>query len=275
MNRVFLNRVTKSFPVESGETKVVIRDLSLEILAGRFTTIVGPNGCGKTTLLNLVAGLLAQDSGEIGIQTAHGGSPQIGYVWQDYRASLLPWFSVQENITFPLRLRGVPRKERRQVAQEALSGFSTDIDLGVPVYRLSGGQQQLVCLLRSTVANPDILLLDEPLSALDQCARWTMAFRIERFWMEHPMPALFVSHDVDEAVMLADQILLMSRDGGKTAGTIHNPLPRPRNAKMLTAPEHIRCRENVIEFLFKEGAIRDRDSITNAELRKTLQHQLD
>ena len=220
-------------------------------------------------MLNLIAGLVTPDAGEIRIETVGNKTPHIGYVWQDYRASLLPWFSVGENISFPLMLANISNKRRKALAEQALSGFVTDIGVEDPVYRLSGGQQQLVCLLRSSIADPDILLLDEPLSALDQPTRWTMAFHIERSWMERRIPALFVSHDIDEAVMLADQILLMGRNGGQIVDILENTLHRPRSAKMLTSSEHIRCRDQVIQFLFEQGAIRDRHSQTNRLISRT------
>ena len=242
---------------QNGETNLVLRDVSVEFSNGRFTTIVGPNGCGKTTLLNTVAGLVSPDSGSVHIVTDHEGPARIGYVWQDYRASLLPWLSVADNISFPLKIHGASRRERHKAALEALSVFASDIRPDDPVYSLSGGQQQLVCLLRSYISNPDVLLLDEPLSALDQFTRWTMAFRIEEFWLRNRTPAIFVSHDVDEAVMLADEVLLMSQEDGRIMRTIENPLPRPRNKRMLTSKEHIQCREEVIDFLFTQGAIRD------------------
>jgi NitT/TauT family transport system ATP-binding protein len=265
MAHIELKEVRKEFPSENGRPNVVISDLSLRLPHGSFTALVGANGCGKTTLLNLIAGIMKPDAGTVAIHTGEQRDAKVGYVWQDYRASLLPWRDVGENISFPLRLRGVRKSERLAIARKALAGFTTDIQIDNPVYSLSGGQQQLVCLLRSIVANPDVLLLDEPLSALDQSARWTMAFRIERAWMEHPMPALIVSHDVDEAVMLADRLIYISRSGGRIAASSENPLPRPRSVRMLTSAEHIRCREAVIEFLSQEGALRDRDSNSNSE----------
>lgn len=256
MSSVNVIGLNKIFDVDDRKN-VVLKDLSISFSAGRFTTIVGPNGCGKTTLLNSIAGLVQPDSGSVSIETESGAPPTIGYVWQDYRASLLPWMNVVDNIALPLRIRGMDRSERRAVGRDLLKSFSSEIKSSDRVYNLSGGQQQLVCLLRSFVARPDVLLLDEPLSALDQFTRWTMAFRIEEFWMKKPIPAIFISHDVDEAVMLADEIILMSRDCGRVHGIVENVLPHPRNKRMLTAPEHIRCREQVIDFLFHQDAIRD------------------
>ena len=262
-NRIIVEEVRKGFVNDEGELNLVLDGLSLELPQGTFATLVGPNGCGKSTLLNLVAGLTAPDSGQVTITTSDGEAPRIGYVWQNYRESLLPWLTVGENVCFPLRVQGVGRSVRRKVAQAALEGFSADIQIDQKVYSLSGGQQQLICLLRSSVSNPHVLLLDEPLSALDQPTRWTMAFRIEQLWMKSRMAALFVSHDVDEAVMLSDRVLLMSRNGGRIAEVVENLLPRPRNVQMLSSAEHIGCRNAVIEFLFAQGAIRESTSQRN------------
>jgi NitT/TauT family transport system ATP-binding protein len=258
MTKISLKNVTKSYPSASGDSKVVLSNLSLDISDSLFITIIGPNGCGKTTLLNLIAGIIKPDSGIIEIQSQNGASPSVGYVWQDYRASLLPWLDVADNIAFPLRIHGKSREERRAVAKQILSEFNSSIDHRQKIYQLSGGQQQLVSILRSAVSNPDLLLYDEPLSALDQPTSWSMAFRIEQVWMSHKVPAVFVSHDVDEAVMLANQILLMSRELGKIKKVLYNDLPRPRNIKMLSSSEHMRLREEVIDFLSEEGALQDR-----------------
>jgi len=259
MTKISLTDVSKSYPSPAGGSKAVLSSLSLEIPNPLFTTIIGPNGCGKTTLLNLIAGIVKPDSGIVRIESVNGFNPRVGYVWQDYRASLLPWLDVAENIALPLRIQGVSRDTRREVAKQILSEFNSSIDINQKIYQLSGGQQQLVSILRSAVAKPDMLLYDEPLSALDQPTSWSMAFRIEQVWMARKVPAIFVSHDVDEAAMLADQILLMSRDG-KIKSVIENDLPRPRNVKMLSAREHLSARDHVIEFLSEEGALRDQSA---------------
>lgn len=257
MTKIYLKHITKSFKSSNGNSKLIISDLNLEISSSMFITIIGPNGCGKTTLLNIIAGIIKPDDGMVKIETDSGKNPIIGYVWQDYRASLLPWLDVADNISFPLRILGRKRKERREMAFKILSDFNTSFSPNQKIYQLSGGQQQLVCILRSAISRPDIFLFDEPLSALDQPTSWSMAFHIEKIWMEQKVPMIFVSHDIDEAILLADKILLMGRNGGKIEQTIINDLPRPRNVKMLTSSKHIYCREQVIDFLTQNGAIKD------------------
>lgn len=247
--------VSKSFP-KNGTYRKVLRSISIALRSGEFTTLVGANGCGKTTLLNVVAGLVAPEEGTVSYLTDHGEEARIGYVWQNYRASMLPWMTVAENIAFPLRLAGLSRGERRSAVNGLLARFLKDVSPEHPCYELSGGQQQLVCILRSLTVRPDVLLLDEPFSALDQQRSWQMALYVEELWRERQPPVLFVSHDLDEAILLADRILLMSPDG-RIAGSLSNALPRPRSLKMLTAAEHLRCRSQIVRF-FHDGRVEDK-----------------
>ena len=249
-----LNDISKSFYNDQGEEQTVLKDFSLEISQPKFSTIVGPNGCGKSTLLNIIANVIKPTAGTI--HDSEGVLESIGYVWQDYRASLFPWQTVGENITFPLKVKGESKSNRKDKALQILSEFGSNLDADQMVYELSGGQQQLVNLLRNMVIQPKLLLLDEPFSALDQSNRWSMAFRLERLWQELHVPVLFVSHDIDEAVMLADEILLINKNG-ELAKRIYNNLQRPRNIEMLYSDRHILCRKEVIEFLFEQGAIKN------------------
>ena len=247
-----IRNVNKSFYTGNGEILPVLRDISFKISSDSFTTLIGPNGCGKTTLLRIIAGLDVPDSGDVIVKGSKNSSIQVGYVWQNYRSSLLPWFDVGENVAFPLRLHGVERQSRRQIAGKLVDEFMPGISLKDRTYQLSGGQQQLVSVLRSLVVEPDVLLLDEPFSALDQERRWVMGSYVEKAWLKISVPIVFVSHDVDEAVLLADSILLMSRRSGKIDKELKNPLPRPRSQNMLTAKEHLTCRSEILDFLFDE-----------------------
>ena len=149
--------------------------------------------------------------------------------------------TVSENIAYPLRIQGVQSAVRKERANASLERFPLGIRPDQYPYQLSGGQQQLVSLLRSLVVQPDFILLDEPFSALDQQTRWAMAFHMEKVWMKDPVPTVFVSHDVDEAVMLADQVALMGRSG-RIEAIVENPLPHPRDVSLLTSQEHVQCR---------------------------------
>jgi len=259
MKRVVLDGISKSFARGGGAKAKVFDSLSLELGDDEFTSLIGPNGSGKTTLLNIIASVTRPDSGTVEIRTQHRGAPHIGFVWQDYRASLLPWYSVAENIAFPLRISGQGRQERKKRAESLLRMFTGDVRAEQRISELSGGQQQLVNVLRSFIDDPDVLLMDEPFSALDQQRRWTLALYVQKAWLAAPKPVLFVSHDIDEGVLLADKILLLSARQGKIQRTLHNPLPRPRTIAMLTAAEHLACRKAVIEFLADEGLVQGKD----------------
>ena len=250
---VSASNVSKAFPLPDGSIRTVLRDVCLTLQGNQFTALVGPNGCGKTTLLNIIAGLLPPDSGTVSFGAIENSLPRIGYVWQDYRASLLPWLSAAENVAFPLRLHGLSRRIRLDTASGMMREFMPGVDPSKPCYQLSGGQQQMLCLLRSAISKPDVLFFDEPFSALDQNRRWAMTTYVERIWHGIACPALFISHDVDEAILLADEVLLMSRNG-QIESRVQNTLPRPRRKNLLTHAQHIACRDAVIAFLLAQDA---------------------
>ncbi len=245
--RLVLDNVHKCFK-SNGITKNVLNGVSLELKSGQFTTLVGPNGSGKTTLLNICAGHVSPDIGYREIVTENHNEPNVGFVWQDYRSSLLPWLNVYENISFPLRIKGLKRNQREDIVMNLLEEYLPDVPPSKPCYELSGGQQQMVVLLRSTTIKPDIFLLDEPFSSLDQQRSWNMALFVESIWLESRPPTLFVSHDIDEAILLADRILLVTGDG-KIEDSVQNDLSRPRSLEMLKSPEHLECRATLMDFL--------------------------
>ena len=256
MSILKLDGICKSYKSSNGERKQVISDFSFEVKTPKFYTIVGPNGCGKTTMLNIIAKTTVPDSGTVLYPSSPNGKLKIGYIWQDYRASLFPWLTVGENITFPLKVKRVPRKKRDQTAQKLLNEFGINLNIHDHTYQLSGGQQQIVNILRNMVISPELLLLDEPFSALDQYNRWALAFKFESIWRKLNVPVFFVSHDVDEAVLLADEILLLNKTGNIEKVLCNNE-PRPRKVEMLSSANHNACRKEVIEFLFEKGAFND------------------
>jgi NitT/TauT family transport system ATP-binding protein len=243
--------LTKRYGTQEADARFVLDNLNLEVGAGTIATLIGPNGSGKTTFLNIVAGMIRADAGSVQVGSS-GGSPRIGYVWQDYRSSLLPWLSAEDNIAFPLRLQGMSRHERSKIARAAAQRFLPALDVSRPCHELSGGQQQMVSVLRSLVSKPDVLLLDEPFSALDQESRWSMAYHVQEAWMSLAVPTVFVSHDIDEAIMLGDEIHLMSRREGRVIESLRNPTARPRTLESLKSHEHLRCRAVVLDFLVAE-----------------------
>jgi len=239
-----LVNVSKSF---NGNN--VLSDFTFHIEDGKFYTIVGPNGCGKSTLLNIIAETIEKDAGDI-IPTKI--DLRIGYVWQNYRASLFPWLSITENIAFPLKVRGKSSVERKEAVEILMENFGIEINLKKKIYNLSGGQQQLVNILRALIIEPHLILLDEPFSALDQYKSWHMGFELEKMWFQHKSSVFFVSHNVDEAILLADEIILMNKRGG-IEKVIKNTMPRNRTKEMMIADEHLEYKKEIVEFLFDQN----------------------
>lgn len=256
-----LSEVTKSFQGRDDDPTTVLRHVNFEVRPQEVCALLGTNGSGKTTLLNIAAGVLSPDSGSVERLPATNGP--IGFVWQDYRSSLLPWASVAENVAFPMRLRGVSKEERRSHAESQLSLFELTDYADARCHELSGGQQQLVALIRALASSPAYLLLDEPLAALDSERTWRALEALESAWMERPIPTIIVSHDIDEAILASDRVALLSKASGSIGGDLSVPLPRPRSREMLLAPEHASTRNEILEFLLTDarGATRRSSSV--------------
>lgn len=262
---VHLHRVSKGYPRADGSIVSVLKDCSMEIEEPQIWSLVGPNGAGKSTVLHLLADLIKPDSGTVTVTPwteLDRYQPMVGYVWQNYRASLLPWLSVADNISFGLKMQGrneytksagYNKSQMLEMANILLKRFAPRIAPAQKCYELSGGQQQMVSLMRSFAMEPDVLLLDEPTSALDASARWGIVRHLEDIWASRPIPVIYVCHDVDEAVLVADKIALLSRHTGQLAGIVENHSERPRSARMLASAEHVRCRREVLDFLLSEG----------------------
>jgi sulfonate transport system ATP-binding protein len=207
-----------------GDTPV-LRGIDLEVPAGQFLAVVGKSGCGKSTLLRILSGLDAPSGGSFSFVQSEGGSasPNARIVFQEPR--LLPWASVAQNVVVGLGpgQGGAPALAK---ATAALAEVQLDEKAGVWPAQLSGGQRQRVALARALVSGPDFLALDEPLGALDALTRITMQGLVERVWLEQGFTALFVTHDVSEAVALADRVVVL--DGGRIALDIAVPQERPR-----------------------------------------------
>ncbi len=214
----------------------VLHDLDLEVPAGQFLAIVGKSGCGKSTLLRLLVGLDTPTSGRISFVGADGAEtpPSARIVFQEPR--LLPWASVVDNVAVGLG-EGVDRRQARRQAETALAEVQLAEKAGEWPSRLSGGQRQRAALARALVSQPGFLAMDEPLGALDALTRITMQSLVERVWQEQGFTALFVTHDVTEAVALADRVIVL--DEGRIALdiTIDHPRPRQRGAADLAEIE--------------------------------------
>lgn len=218
---VAVRAVSKAYPgVEA------LREVSLDCPAGRLTTLLGPSGCGKTTLLKIIAGLIKADAGTVEVlgRTVCGPGPERAFVFQDF--ALLPWANVVRNVAFGLELRDVPKSEREAVAahyiaEVGLKGFETKYP-----HELSGGMRQRVGLARALAVKADVLLMDEPFSAVDEQTRRKFQEDLLRLVAQERKTFLFVTHSIEEAVYLSDRIVLLSRRPGRIWKVIEPDLPR-------------------------------------------------
>lgn len=227
----------------------------LDVAKGEVVSIFGPNGCGKSTLINMMAGLISTDGGTI----LFGGKPardaKLSYVFQNYREALFPWLSAFANIAYPLKLAGVPRAERRARVEAIVAAFGLPIDLARYPYELSGGQQQSVSILRALVTEPDVLFLDEPFSALDYETTLLMRDRLQDVQARLGTTTLIVSHDLEEAVYLADSILLLSRNPTRVAARLLYDAPRPRRPEIVTGKRFVETKRRALEIFRREARL--------------------
>jgi NitT/TauT family transport system ATP-binding protein len=228
--------VDLSFAVRGGGRLQVLDGMSLEVADGGIVALIGPNGCGKSTLLRAIAGLLAPDRGAITLDGAPitGPDPRIGLVFQEPR--LLPWRSAADNITYPLELAGWPPD--RRAARLAELADLVALDPGVTGNRpaeLSGGMRQRVALARALALEPEVLLLDEPFSALDALSRERFDLELLRLWERAATTIVFVTHSIAEAIFVADRIVVMSPRPGRVVADLPVELARPRSFDDLDA----------------------------------------
>jgi len=225
-----LRDVAHAFRARNGEPLQALDGVDLTVPGGGIVALIGPNGSGKSTLLRVAAGLLAPARGEILLDGARvtGPDPRIGLVFQEPR--LLPWRSAADNITYPLELAGWPRERRDQRLGELLELVGLDTDAtGARPAELSGGQQQRAALARSLALQPDVLLLDEPFSALDALTRERFDLELLSLWERTAPTIVLVTHSIPEAIVVADRVVVLTARPGRVAADIPVDLPRPRS----------------------------------------------
>lgn len=237
--------VEKRFVIQ-GKPTPVLQNVNVDCPPGSFTALIGPSGCGKSTLLRLVAGLDTQDEGEVSIDGLPPRKVQpsgrLGIAFQD--AALLPWRSVQDNVALPLQVLGRSIREAQPRIDELIDLVGLSNFKDARPGQLSGGMRQRVAIARSLVTDPEFLLLDEPFGALDQILRRTMNLELQRIWKASGATTLLVTHGIDEAVFLADQIVVMHARPGRVAKVIKVDFPRPRREELFSDPAfHALCDE--------------------------------
>jgi NitT/TauT family transport system ATP-binding protein len=225
--RVRVDSVSKQYPGQDGPVQA-LENVSFDVEDGEFVCIVGPSGCGKTTLFRIIAGLESATSGEVYLsgEQVDEPTPNMGVVFQEYH--LFPWRTVRGNVAFGLEKQGTPKAERRERVDHlidlvGLEGFSESYPK-----ELSGGMKQRVAIARALAADPELLLMDEPFGAVDAQTREMLQTELLDIWRETEKTVLFVTHDVEEAVKLADRIVVMAKEPGRIRETVEVDLPRPR-----------------------------------------------
>ena len=243
--------VGQTFDTASGSLET-LRGLDLEIRRNEFIAILGPSGCGKSTLLRLTAGLLKPTAGQIEIfgQPVTGPSDDIGMVFQ--KATLLPWASVEDNVVFPAKhKRGRVSTQERERARDIIASVGLEgFEKRLPS-ELSGGMQQRVGIARALFLNPEILLMDEPFSALDALNREVMGFELLKIWEASPKTVMFITHSISEAVLLADRVIVLSERPANVQENLVIDLPRPRKIETIDQVAMQEYISHLRTFLFK------------------------
>jgi NitT/TauT family transport system ATP-binding protein len=230
--KIVVSDLVKSFAGPHGPI-MAIDHVSIAIPTGEFFMIVGPSGCGKTTLLRILAGLESATAGEVGIERSGDGRPGNAMVFQG--ESIFPWMTVFENAAYGLRMRRRPAAEVREIVGHYLDRTGLARFADAYPHQLSGGMKQRVSIARAFANDPEILLMDEPFSALDEQNRTLLQEELLRIWDEHKKTVLFITHSVDEAVSLGDRIMVMTAHPGRAKAIVEVPFERPRQVLELRA----------------------------------------
>jgi NitT/TauT family transport system ATP-binding protein len=225
---------------------------NLDLPRGEIVSIFGPNGCGKSTLMNMIAGLVPLDAGQILFDGKDLKDTAIGYVFQNYRDALFPWISAWENIAYPLKRQGLKPAAVKARVDELVALFEIRFDLKRYPYELSGGQMQTVCIMRSLATRPEVLFLDEPFSALDFEMTLFIRAKLQEAQLAMGTTMVIVSHDLEDAVFLADHILLLTRRPTRIAEIVPFTLPRPRRPESVADPEFVRVKAHTLEVFRRE-----------------------
>jgi NitT/TauT family transport system ATP-binding protein len=251
---IALRGVSKRFATRDRNGLLALDDVSLTIEDGTFVALIGPSGCGKSTLLRLVNGLLPLSGGriEIGGVPVQGPRDDMAMVFQS--PVLMPWATVLQNVTFPLRLKrqcgpADVRRARDLLAKVGLAGFEQSRP-----HELSGGMQQRVAICRALVQQPRVLLMDEPFGALDALTREELSLELLSIFAGSGMTVLFVTHSIPEAVLLADRVVTLSARPGRISDVMPVPLPRPRDFAQEALPEFQACTRHLRALIFRRAA---------------------
>jgi NitT/TauT family transport system ATP-binding protein len=252
---IAIDRVTKLFRrTRSAPAEPALLDVSLQIEPGTFTCLVGPSGCGKSTLLNLIGGFLLPDRGTLLVDgmAVRGPGPERGMIFQE--PTLFPWLSVRQNVLFGPRAQHKVSAAVRHEADELLRIVGLQAFAEHYPHQLSGGMKQRLAIARALINHPGVLLMDEPFGALDAITRGHMQSFLLNLWVAHRTTIVFVTHDVEEAVLLADRVVVMSPRPGRIAAVVPVDIAQPRSALSVDSSEQVEIRRVVRAWLAGMGA---------------------
>ncbi len=249
--KIVFSNVTRRFDL-AGNEFVALDRFSLDVADGEFVTVVGPSGCGKSTALNIAAGLLAPSEGEVLIdgKGVDGPGPERGMIFQQY--ALFPWLTVRQNVEFGLRIKGEPAARRRETAEHFIDLVGLGHFADALPKTLSGGMKQRCAIARAYAVNPSVLLMDEPFGALDALTRVQLQDQLLETWSRERRTVMFITHDVDEAVYLANRVVVMAARPGRLQEIIEVNLPYPRTEQIRLSPEFTAIRNRVWHAVYHQ-----------------------
>ncbi len=270
MPHIEVREVTLVYDTPAGPVPAVDA-VSFDMAESEFLCLVGPSGCGKTTLLNIIAGFLSPTKGEIRIdgQPVTGAGMDRGVVFQDF-AQLFPWRTALGNVAFGLEMKGIGKSEREQIARRQLHLVKLERFADAYPHHLSGGMQQRVAIARALAYNPSVLLMDEPFAALDALTRDDMQRLLADVWRETRKTVIYVTHNVAEAVYLADRVIVMSPHPGRVKAEVSVRLKRPRDPLSIEFLDHQKA---LLRYLGEQAATAEKDRealVTNDTKERTL-----
>ncbi|CAN5268849.1 ABC transporter ATP-binding protein [soil metagenome] len=247
-----IREVNKVYGGKQGETTTALKSISFDVKQGEFLAILGPSGCGKSTLLQIVAGLIDGTAGEVALngKPVTAPPPEMVYLFQQYSKSLLPWRTVEQNVALVFESKGIGKREIAERCGEYLAMVGLASFRKHYPWQLSGGMQQRVAIARALAAQPRVLLLDEPFSAVDALTRIELQSLVLDLWAKQGLTILLITHDVDEAVFMADRIAVLSSRPSTVEMMVSTDLPRPRDAMATRElPRFLQLRHELVTHL--------------------------
>lgn len=251
LTKLKIDNVYKEYTGRKGKT-IALNGVSLDIKENEFVCVVGPSGCGKSTLLNIIAGLLEPTSGEVYLdgKQIEGTGPERGVVFQGY--ALFPWRTVLQNVVFGLEIKKIPKAQAEEIAMKYIKAVGLEGFEHAYPKELSGGMRQRVAIARAYAVNPEVLLMDEPFGALDAQTRVQLQTELLNTWEQEKKTCFFITHDVDEAIVLAQRVVIMSARPGRIKRVVDIDIPYPRTQATKTDPHFLELKTEIWNEVYQE-----------------------